>query len=219
MEKGEIPTGGAQRQLTTADNAHHCTSTWTWPNYFESTSFLFALCAEDRYYIFPTPSTIHNLSLKMTFPRPQSIAPRTESRSNKKRKLHPEGSDSETNKPFRSSPPIPMNLAESTNLLGEPRTQADAKTPPTTIALTDPSKKLASEASNSQPNTPQVCSPLDPAEPKGHHASKSEPRTKIPSVKSLDDLLIVKVYDGYSNTHMYDAAYHTTLDDVMYFCK
>jgi len=112
-----------------------------------------------------------------------------------------------------------MNLAESTNLLGEPRTQADAKTPPTTIALTDPSKKLASEASNSQPNTPQVCSPLDPAEPKGHHASKSEPRTKIPSVKSLDDLLIVKVYDGYSNTHMYDAAYHTTLDDVMYFCK
>jgi len=114
-----------------------------------------------------------------------------------------------------------MNLAESTNLQGKPETQANAKNPPATMALTDPSKKSASEASDSHPNTLQTCSPsipLDPAESTGHHASESEPSTKIPSLKSFFDLTIIRTYDN-SKKFMNDAAFYLTPDDVLYFCK
>lgn len=147
--------------------------------------------------------------------------PRTESESRKRTTVHPEASCSEINNPFRCSPPIPMNLAESTNLLGELEAQADAKTPPAITAPTEPSKSITSEASDLQPNTPQVSSsstPLNPPELTGHYASESEPSTKIPSLKSFHDLLVLKSYDD-SKMHMHDTAYHVTPDDIMYFCK
>lgn len=157
----------------------------------------------------------------MTFTEQQRIAPGTESGSSKKRKLHPEASDSEINKPFRRSYLIPTNLAGSANLLGEPETQVDAKTPPATMTLTDPNKKTASEAPDSQPNTSHVCSPstpLDHAESMVHHANKSEASTRIPSVKSFDDLQVMISHDE-SKTYMYTTAYHATSDDIMYFCQ
>ncbi|KAF4631209.1 hypothetical protein G7Y89_g6923 [Cudoniella acicularis] len=183
-------------------------------------SQLFSSSSFRRRYVLciPPHGPVWSLFLTMTFTELASVAAETEPGSSKKRKLFPEASDSETNTHYRC-PPIPINLAESMNPMGDPETQAGTKSPSASIALTEPTAKAASEVSDSQPNIPRrrsTSTALNPTEPT-NRTSKSEPGAKLPSVKSYEDLTVIFPWDLETNMPLFTTAYHVAPDDVMYF--